>query len=307
MGKYRYYCSGNIMTDQVMQPDGTLSDVHLGGPSVFAYAGVKLYDDNCCILANAGLDFDEIYGDWIRANNVDTSQIWRMVEHTHASVLVYHEDGSYEPGRPHSPLNFGLCESNGKRFGLACDENSVLYYPHDTFNWASWLNIWEAMEQKHFKFMWEIHANSCIPEQLDRIIKVLPTVDMFSINYNEMKTLLGSSTTEEEAIRWLQKYFGKFCILRVGSRGLYAIEADKATLIPSINSEIAVDSTGCGNCSTGAAMYGWMETGDAIMAGIMANIAAGYNVRQYGPYPKFTEKDREDSFRLAAELRKNYD
>lgn len=307
MSKYRYVCSGNIMSDQVQQPDGSLGEPHIGGPALFSYAGVKLYDDNCIILSGVGSDFNELYGEWCKNNGVDQSQLWRMVEKTHRFILKYNpEDGTYDavnmlPLRQ-AERNMGLCEPTGHRFGLACDNKSVLYYTHDTFNWASWENIFAAKKEKNFQFMWEIHAASAVPSQVSRIEEVFKHVEMFSINYPEMRQMLGN-ISEKEAIAYLQQKFGKFCILRVGKRGMYTIWQNKSAFIPSIDSEKAVDATGCGNCSTGAAMYGWCETQDYIMAGIMGNIAAGYNVRQYGPYPKFTQVERQEALALARELR----
>ena len=56
---------------------------------------------------------------------------------------------------------------------------------------------------------------------------------------------------------------------------------------------------GCGNNSTGAAMYAWCETGDPLMTGIMAAISAGYNAQQKGPMMLVTEADTANARALA--------
>ena len=44
------------MLDTVKYPDGTTSGTHIGGPAIFAYAGIKLWDDDCQMLTNVGSD-----------------------------------------------------------------------------------------------------------------------------------------------------------------------------------------------------------------------------------------------------------
>ena len=306
----KYICSGNIMSDSIWQPDGTTVGPNLGGPALFAFAGVRLYSDDCQILAGVGADFDEVYGKWCKDNDVDQSQIWRMVEKTKHNILVYNEEDGTYGGKEHGDQlryyqDFGYTEATPDRFALVCDENSCLYYPHDTFNMVSWENFFKVKADKKFKYMWEIHANSAIPQQLENIKWVISQVEMFSVNYPEMKNLMGAKS-ELEAIDFIKSIFSGFSIMRVGKKGMYTIFGDKHYFIPSINSEHAVDPTGCGNCSTGAAMYAFCETKDPIMAGIMANISAGYNVLQYGPYPHFTQKERTEALALAKKLRAEY-
>jgi len=305
----KYIYAGNIMSDSIQLADGSVVGPYMGGPSVFALAGGKLYADNMLLVAGVGLDFDETYGKWMDENGLDQSQVWRMTEKTKHNIIVYNDDGSYGYRDLENPLrywqNFGYCEVNPDRFDMVCEEGDVVYYPYDTFNMVYWDNFFKVKEKKKFKMMWEIHANSAIPSQLERIKQVLKKVEMFSINFNEMKTLMGAET-EEEAIAFIKSIFDGFTAFRVGSKGMYTILGDKHWFIPSINSDKAVDATGCGNCSTGAAMYAFHATGDPVMAGIMGNIAAGYNVLQYGPYLHFTKEERQKALALAQKLYDEY-
>ena len=91
-------------------------------------------------------------------------------------------------------------------------------------------------------------------------------------------------------------------LFRVGEKGLYTIAEGRHWFVPSVGSETAVDPTGCGNCSTGASLYAFCEGYDPLMIGVMANVAAAYNVRQYGPYPLFDEKARLEALKMSEEL-----
>ena len=306
----KYVFAGNIMSDSIQLADGSVVGPYMGGPAVFAQAGAKVYTDDVQLVAGVGMDFDDTYGIWMKENNMDDSQVWRMTEKTKHNVIVYNEDGSYGYREIENPLrywqNFGYCEVNPDRFAMVCEEGDVVYYPYDTFNMTYWENFFKVKEVKKFSFMWEIHANSAIPEQLERIKWVLQRVEMFSINYNEMKTLMGAKT-ELEAIDFIKANFHGFTAFRVGHKGMYVIEDQKHWFIPSINSDKAVDATGCGNCSTGAAMYAYHATKNPVMAGIMANIAAGYNVLQYGPYLHFTPEVRQQALEQAQKLYDEYE
>ena len=311
MGK-KYLCSGNIMLDTVIQIDGTTGGTNLGGPALFAYAGVRLWTDDCQLVVNVGSDFDTHYGQWMKNNYTADSGVNVMTEFCTHHNLTYHEDGTYDWGYANASLrdgaiNMGMLEAKPYQFEAACDKGSCLYYPTGVTNMAFWHALFAAKEKKGFQYMWEIGVspNELPDDYRDRIKWVLQRVEMFSVNFPECKILFGVET-EDEAIATIKSMFDGFTILRVGKRGMYVIEGQNHWFIPSINAEHAVDSTGCGNCSTGAAMYAYNETKDPIMAGIMANISAGYNVLQYGPYPHFTQKERDDAMALAKKLREEY-
>ena len=70
--------------------------------------------------------------------------------------------------------------------------------------------------------------------------------------------------------------------------------------------EAEVDPTGCGNCSTAAAMWAYCEGYDLRQIASIANVAAAYNVQQFGPYPTFNSKTRKVSLEKALELAKKY-
>ena len=66
-----------------------------------------------------------------------------------------------------------------------------------------------------------------------------------------------------------------------------------------------VDPTGCGNTSTGGALYAYAEGYDPLMVGIMANVASGQNIRQYGVIQDFA-KAREEAQAQVQELYAKY-
>ena len=64
-----------------------------------------------------------------------------------------------------------------------------------------------------------------------------------------------------------------------------------------------VDTTGCGNASTAAALYAYCEDFEPQRITIAANLSAAYNLLQHGPYPLFTREIRKEAEeRLSLEL-----
>ena len=111
---------------------------------------------------------------------------------------------------------------------------------------------------------------------------------MYSINYPEARSLFHVET-EEEAVQKI-KELKVPCFFRVGSKGSYMIAEGKAEFAASLTVGQIVDPTGCGNCSTAAAMYGWCEGNSLYQTAVMANISAAYNLLQYGPHPAITKE-----------------
>jgi len=304
----KFVAIGNTMRDSVAQADGTITASHMGGPSPFAYAGIRVWCDDVQMLTGVGLDHDDYFGEWIRENNICTDGIVKVAEKTHNFVLYYNEDGSYDASHGMDKDAFayeiGAMEMRPAQFEEYTKDAECCYFFYDCENIVFWNQIAEIKKKYGWQMMWEMSGTSAYPERLPRIKQIIKdlNIEMFSMNFNECKRLFGCET-REEAIAQLKTMGARFVFLRDGSNGSYAIEGDKHWHIPSVRSETSVDPTGCGNTSTGTAMYGYYVTKDPIMACIMANISAGYNAAQYGLIPHFDAEMRADAQKRAAEMR----
>ena len=150
--------------------------------------------------------------------------------------------------------------------------------------------------------MWEIEAPSSHYEFMDAVLYAMESVDVFSLNIQEARTLFNVNT-EEECIAELRKMPVDLTLFRVGARGLYTVTRDEVYYLPPAPSDRVVDPTGCGNTSTGSALHAYCEGYDPLMVGIRANVAAAQNIRQYGVIPNFAAV-REDAVRQAEQLYK---
>ena len=126
-------------------------------------------------------------------------------------------------------------------------------------------------------------------------------MDIYSVNLHEARGFWGKETLEE-IIEEIQK-LGKPCFLRLGEEGAGLVTADSAVFAPPVKVENSVDPTGCGNCSTAAALIGFAEGLDAFDTVMMANISAGFNACQIGPWPVVDEATRAEAQKLLEEAK----
>lgn len=289
----RYLSCGNIMSDVVEFADGTRGPFHLGGPAIFGLEGIRLWTDDCAMVCHAGEDWQEGYGDWLDRNGIEGSTVGVLPGETSRCLIGHRADGSYK----WVPLQG---EAHIRQFDLTADlmlsaigpETSGVYlymYPGDPF----FKELHTMRQKSDFQLMWELGADR-MPARLD-LLRDLQQVDMFSLNSLEAARIFDiPRRREEEIITRLQQLPVSFIFYRVGKRGAYGITADEVWFCPAVDpAGPSVDPSGCGNCSTAAAMYGWAAGLGPAGAAVTACISSGYNAAQFGVWPQFTARDRQ--------------
>lgn len=309
-----YLVSGDVIFDRVHSTNSGEADAfHLGGMATYAYSGVKMWTDSVFQVSNVGPDFKETAKDWIERNNVDMRGFMETMDESMHTDLYYGEDGQYSAGIHAAPLNLRSWEDgrplnhpSADVVGRRADEvggvkGVYLCYEPNPYYWAG---IGELKKRYGTKVLWEIEAPACHPECLEAVRYILPYVDVLSINHHEARDLFDVET-DEECIEKLKEFDVDLVLFRVGKRGLYTVTKDETWYLPPAPSEKIVDQTGCGNCSTGACLYAYCEGMDALDIGITANVAAAYNIQQFGVADDLVS-NREKLFRKVKELRNEY-
>ena len=156
-----------------------------------------------------------------------------------------------------------------------------------------WDELGAIKKRDGFKLMWEIESVWARPEFMDLILHAVQFADIFSINLAETQALFGCES-DEDCIRGLRTLGVDMTLFRVGERGLYVVTKDEAVYLPPAPGSV-VDTVGCGNSSTGGALYAYAEGKDPLTVGLMANIASARNLMQYGLIPEF-RSIREECF-----------
>lgn len=284
-----YIAFGNVMLDKVRFQDGTASaEEHIGGPATFAYSGIKLWTDKVMQSSRVGDDFHPLFDPWMEKNHVIGDGFEVATEHSNHSYLVYLPDGTYTGDRETEPFrsdwyqDFGYLKTSPEQISRWTQGRKVKgIYIAQNCDRIWWEKLKQIKARDGFKMMWEIEGPSAYKKFLPDVYNSLENVDIFSINFNEACNLFGVAT-EKECIHELQKLPVDITLFRVGARGCYSVTREEVYYLPPAPSDRVVDPTGCGNTSTGSALYAYCEGKDALMVGIMANVAAAQNIRQFG-------------------------
>jgi sugar/nucleoside kinase (ribokinase family) len=306
-----YVVAGNVMIDHVRYVNGTTNErAQIGGPATFAYSGVRVWTDSVIQVSNVGEDYHSVFDQWIDKNKFITEGLKVKCDFSNHCYLIYNEDGTYgvdesvERFRDDWIQDFGYLKTTPEEIGqFTYGQNVKGIYLAQNCDYVYWRKLGEIKQRDGFKIMWEIEAPSSYKKHLDAVLNALKSVDFFSINLKEAKNLFGVNT-EEECLEELKQLPVDMTLFRVGKKGLYTICDHKAYLIPSAPT-IEKDPTGCGNTSTGSALYAYCENKDPVMVGIMANVASGLNIRQFGVIPDFGAV-REFAMKQAEELYASY-
>lgn len=308
--KYEYICAGNLILDsRGMRNSKPGCEEFPGGPATFAYSGIRIWTDSVMQVSRTGADYAPFFQEWIQRNQVETKGI-RVVcdraNHLYGFSHAYGftpvpefdrytldawQDFGYQKVRPE---DIGEFTQGGGTKGvyLAANPDSVF-----------WDALGKIKQRDGFKLMWEIEGVWAKPEYRDLVFHAAAYADIFSINLEEARNLFACET-DEDCIRGLQTMPVDMTLFRVGERGLYVVTKDKAIYLPPAPGPV-VDTVGCGNTSTGAALYAYAEGKDPLMVGIMANVASARNLMQFGVIPEF-EAIRDECCRQAQTLYQQY-
>lgn len=318
---YDYVVAGNVMLDTVLFLDGSQSSrENIGGPATFAYSGIRIWTDSVMQCSNLGTDYETLFKPWIKKNQVETAGFKIVCDRCNHTCLVYqdangeygltdnfllYEDEDYKWMKNDAWQDFGYMKTTPEQIEAFTKGGNVKgVYVAQNADRTFWKKLRTIKKRDGFKLIWEIESPWAHKHYLPDITEICEDVDLFSINLGEAQKLL-KAEGEEACIKGLQTLPVDITLFRVGERGLYVVTRTDAIYLPPATFGDIVDPTGCGNTSTGSALYAYVEGHDPLMVGIMANIASAQNIRQYGIIPDFSIV-REESFLLARKLYHEY-
>lgn len=305
-----YIATGNFVIDE-LRSDG-VRHVNACGPVGYAYAGMRVFTDRCKMVANVGRDCADAIRAYAARNNVPTDGLMVKTDYTNHIVLEFTENGNYRYyyalGDWLGAINFGMLRIRPE--DLEPHLNGVKgIYIDQAIDTRFWHKMAELKQRYPFQVMWEVQYETGKElyfadkkqERIEQFLSLLPLVDQFSMNLREVAELF-ETKSDEESIDLIRS-FSTPCFLRAGSRGSYWIENGVATFVPSVCFiEKEVDAMGCGNCSTAAALVARVEGCSPAEICARANVAAAYNLEQYGPIPAFPESLRAHALSAVSDL-----
>lgn len=314
-----YVIAGNVMLDKVVFMDGTESGHEsIGGPATFAYSGVRIWTDSVMQCSNLGADYEPLFKPWIEKNKVITDGYKIVCDRCNHSIMYFKDkSGAYfQPGerevyeeekwlKHDAWQDFGYMKTRPEEIEAFTKGKHVKgVYVAQNADRTFWKKLTAIKNRDGFKLMWEIESPWAHVHYLKDVKQICrDAVDIFSLNIEEAQVLFDCEG-DEACIRNLQELDVDMTLFRVGARGAYVVTKDEAIYLPPAPGPV-VDPTGCGNTSTGGALYAYAEGKDPLMVGIMANVASSMNIRQYGIIPDMVGV-REECCKMAKTLYQQY-
>lgn len=279
------------------------------GGGLFMLGGVLSLTPQVGFVTAAGPDFEQYHGEFFAQNGLSLAGVHRTLPYTHYTTVSYAQDGSWHEesiyGPDYEAQNAENTMIHGAWVAALCGPETKAVY---TESGAEEL-FWRPEELAAVRaaapgalLMWEVpHYNTFNPAQKPLIFPALRQADLFSVNLREARELFGAAN-RQEALRAIRAT-GKPCFLRLGVEGSCVVmPGQKAVAVPSVGLSRTVDPTGCGNCSTAAAMVGFAQGLSPAMIAAFANVAADYNALQLGPCPELSDALRARIAKEAAAL-----
>jgi len=317
---YSYIIGGNVMLDKVVYEDGTTGsdEEHIRGPSTFAYSRVKLYTDDVMQCSNVGDDYHKLFDPWVKKNNVETKGFKVVCDRCNHSIMHYKDKsgamakpGEYVMNEDEKWLkndafqDFGYMKTKPEELEVFTKGKKVKgVYMAQNADKTWWKKFIEIKKRDGFKMMWEVESPWCYPHYLEEIRWICKEgVDIMSCNISEIEQMFDCKG-DEECIKNLKTLDVDMVFFRVGERGAYMITKDEVYYASPAPGPI-VDPCGCGNSSTGGALYGYCEYGDdPLKVLIYANVASSFNIRQFGIIEDFASIKEEAKALVESEYAK---
>ncbi|MBD5101147.1 MAG: carbohydrate kinase family protein [Subdoligranulum sp.] len=293
MGDRSYLACGNIMFDEVEQDNGTLSAVQPGGPALFALAGIRTFTAECRLVSQVGRDHAADCIHWLEENGLAAESLRVASQYSNLHLIHHQPDGTYTWRSRYGMQQLGYLKTTPEHIDAASGKETRGIYLAQNTDPVFWEALYAVKKEKGFQIMWELEVprpeDGVREDKLQRVQRVLPYVDMWSLNATEASVLFDLPRTDEAGlICRLQALPVRWTFFRVGAKGAYLLTPQESYFCPAVAAEHFVDSLGCGNCSTGAMLYGLSSGCRPERALAMANAAAAMNTEQYGPVPQFT-------------------
>lgn len=296
----KYIVVGPTIVNDIEHENGSVSRGHIGG-SIFCLSGIKLWCDECLYVSSVGPDFADYYGKWMDANDCSYAGLNVVLPHTQYTLLRYGKDGLHSERSVYGMQEEALAEALDKPDAVLiarhCNGDTRGVYIEAQESDPFWDEIDRVRQKGDISVMWEIPTSAAMnPERRAGVLATIRKAGLYSINLPEALSLF--AVPDEDAAASAILGYDVPCYFRVGAKGSYMLLGGQRHFAPSVSIGPVADATGCGNCSTAAALFGFCEGMPPAKAALAGNISAAYNLLQYGPYPKVDLTTRETARKL---------
>lgn len=283
MQPVQYVSVANIISDDLILPDGTRHLGLLGGAGTYAAAGMRLWSDAVGIVSGVGADFDALFGGWFRQNGIDTQGLDVRAAQTPHSTMNYASADERVETPQFGPEHFKRMEPTLADLPRAYHATRALYLFRDADpGYWDLVTTFQAQAPRPPVVVWELHTGAADARQWDAAAAILARIDLVSLNLAEARALCALAKPRAIVRKLLAAGVGAV-VLRLGAEGTLVADQHRTWHIPIYPVEVQ-DVTGAGNAFTGGFLVGYcMSGGDVRRAGCCGAAAASFMLEQFGP------------------------
>lgn len=276
----KYVFASVAVTDEIRFANGEHLPRIAGGAGIYALCGAKLWDDDVLLATGVGADYDMLYGEWYRKNQLSMDGLIIKDEKTPHTVIQYFEDGEREETPLYGLAHFNKIEIQPEELEPYFKQAKGIYIFKNS-NMDFWEKVIAYKKVSNAKVMWEIACDATYFENKQQVKEIASHMDILSINLTESKSLLGLEELDA-IIEEFQRWNLPLIFLRRGSLGSIMITPEQAAAVPAEKDAKIVDPTGGGNSSSGAVLCGFCEGQSLENCAKMGNLSAVMCLGQYG-------------------------
>ena len=294
---------GKIIIDDIRLANGQIVRGILGGGGPQAAFGARLWSDSIGFLTRSGIDMEEGPKQTLYQLDIDLQGWHKYPDIPTPRTRMIYDDDEYLVSEDGNFLQMVVSREEWQRL-LAQELTLPAGYQQPK---AIHL-ITEFYDEPMVQTALALQAQGAILSleplidfrgwrNKDRILEFISLVDIVSPDWPSASGIAESDDPKTVLEHW-SKLGPSLVAIRDGARGSYVWDArhDQYWHIPIIPVEV-VDPTGAGNSYSGGLCVGWIQHGEARMAGCQGGISAKFLVEQAG-LPPMSEALQAEAQRL---------
>ena len=251
----------------------------LGGGSVHAVMGMRVWSEQVGVVGNIGNDFPPELMDRVSRTfdvrglvrkDMKTTRAWQIFEENGRRTEIFRTDFD----------EFLSMEPDINSFPDVFDDVQGVHLLSPLKKTLDWIHYFR---QRFDPFiLWEPWDLECEKANLDKFKKVLPYVDCVSPNLQDARKVFDLNDPDVLLDRFLE-LGTKMAAIRMGADGSVFADSDGNRFqIPTVPVEKIVDQTGAGNAYCGGLIVGMVQSESVKEALCKAAVSASFPLEQFG-------------------------
>lgn len=270
---------GYAIIDDIVLPDGTTHMGCLGGGSVHAVMGMRVWSDQVGLVASIGNDFpSDLKNDLDKI--FDLRGLTWLDEKTIRAWQFFDADGTRRETFQTDPEEFPLFNPQVKDFPVAYNHLQGVHLHCRWDEVTPWVEYLRKLGSPFI--LWEPIQSELLAENRGYFMNVLPLIDCISPNLQEAQALLGMNDPDDQLDEFI-KHGARMAVIRAGAGGsVFADSKRNHIRVPAVKVEKIVDQTGAGNAYCGGLIVGCARSDDLHDALCRAAVSASFALEQFG-------------------------